>query len=138
MGPINLLHYGAGDIYVSLSKGKCAAARKTADPRDPEVATDLAILLCAGLVAEQLAHARDATIQPNPECAAPDHALLTQQLEAAGLPRELSQYEVEAKRRLESQWELLRDLADYLFREKVVEPEDVHEFIDRYGDPKPS
>lgn len=132
VGPINLLQYGAGDIYISLSKSKCTAARKVADPRDPDVAVDLAVLLSAGLIAEQLAQIHDATILPNPECAAPDHELLIQQLQAAGLSNEFSQYEAEAKHLLESQWELLRDLADYLFQRTIIEPEDVHAFIDEY------
>jgi hypothetical protein len=132
VGAINLGRYGAGEIYISLSKGKCAAAGKAPDQRDPEVATDLAIVLSAGLVAERIAQAHDATIEPNPECAQPDHELLRQQLMGAGLPTEFGHHEDEAQRLLESQWELLDYLAQFLFRHRVVQPENIEVFIEQY------
>jgi hypothetical protein len=141
VGRINLASYGSGDLYVSLSRSKCRGAGKAgdaSDQRDPEVAVDLAVVLAAGLVAERVAQAHEQTIRPNPDCARFDHQLIVQQLEGAGLPKSLDPYEAEAKHLLESHWELLRDLADYLFRREMAEPEDVHEFIDHHGTSKQS
>ena len=55
VGPINLRQYGAGGIFVSLSKSKLQTAGKPTDAssqKDKEVAIDLAIILSAGLVAQ--------------------------------------------------------------------------------------
>lgn len=136
VGPINLASYGSGESFIALSRSKCAMARKAPDATaqcDPEVATDLAIVLSAGLVAERVAQKHDGNIRPNPGCAFPDHALLRQQLQGAGLPPTLDQHEAKAEQALESQWALLRDLAQMLFQNEAVGPETIEAFIEQYS-----
>lgn len=118
VGDINLLRYGAGELYISLSRSKCAAGGKPQDAsaqRDQEVAKDLAIVLCAGLVGEQIASELDSTLTPNPECAEPDHALAEQQLQNAGLSKKYNLYQSQARDLLQKHWDTVEKLAKYLF-----------------------
>jgi hypothetical protein len=135
VGPINLASYGAGAIDISLSKMKLAANGKPTGPasaRDKEVASDLAVVLSAGLAAERIAEAREIGLKANPTCALPDHELLQHQLAMAGLPTNFDQYEKAAKQLLESEWTLMVDLAEFLFKQVSSDPFDVRQFIDAH------
>ncbi|WP_318438249.1 hypothetical protein [Photobacterium leiognathi] len=55
---VNLRKWGEGEIFVSLSKSKCAAEGKFKDAStryDKEVVTELVSILCAGYQAEVIA-----------------------------------------------------------------------------------
>lgn len=133
VGPINLAEYGAGEILVSLSEAKLAASGKPTDPSvqsDKEVAVDLAIVLCSGLVAERMAEKRNTGLKANPKCAEPDHIIAVQQLSGAGLSKKFDLHEQAAGKLLESEWDLISALADYLFENASVQPVQVLEFIE--------
>lgn len=135
VGQINLATYGAGEIYVSLSKQKLIAEGKPATPSaqlDKEVAKDLAVVLVAGLVAERLAQESDGDLKANPMCAEPDYHLMQQNLDAAGLSKKFNLHEEAAKIVLNSNWPLVDALAAYLFSEKTVASVSVHEFIEKW------
>lgn len=135
VGEINLSAYGAGEIYVSLSKRKLTAEGKPADPsvqRDKEVAKDLAVVLAAGLVAERLAQERDGDLKANPMCAEPDYILMLEHLNAAGLSKKFNVHEEAAKAVLTGDWSLVNALATYLFSELRVDPASVHQFIEHW------
>ena len=133
VGPIDLAEYGAGVIYVSLSKQKLAASGKPIDPsvqKDREVASDLAVVLCAGLVAERIAEQREDGLKSNPTCAEPDHELLRQQLSMSGLSKKFDLHEQAAQKLLESEWQLVTALAELLLTRVSVDPVDVLAFIE--------
>jgi GNAT superfamily N-acetyltransferase len=134
-GAIRLEEYGAGEAQVSLSKSKLRQAGKVPSAvamRDPEVAKDLAVILVAGLVAEQVAQSMGQDVTANSSCAAPDHALIKQSLENAGVELNIQAYENTARHMLQSEWPLLLSLADLLFDRRVVENYEVLEFIQSF------
>lgn len=124
-GGINLEDYGAGEVHVGLSKTKCVAEGLTPTPetaRNADVAKDLGRILVAGLVAEQIAAERDATLTPNPSCSEPDHELLRQILGSAGLSRKFDQLEAQAREMLEANWPAVEALAAYLHEHVRADP----------------
>ncbi len=128
VGNINLSSYGAGEIYVSLSKSKCSAGGKPQDistVRDKEVTKDLAIVLCAGFVGEQIAAQRHLALRPNPDCAQPDHTLVEQQLQTAGLSKKYDLYQSRARELLEKHWDTVERLSAYLFKNQSANPDQI-------------
>lgn len=103
VGTISLADYGAGDTLVSVSKHKLQVGGKslsTTIVEDPDVAKDFAVVLSAGLVAEQVAASKGENITANPQCAVPDHDLMKQQLAAAGLSKKFDKHEIVARQLL--------------------------------------
>lgn len=134
-GPINLAAYGSGTIDISLSGAKLLSQGKAptaSAAKDKEVAVDLAVVLSAGLVAEQLAAGKVQGITANPKCAAPDHDLLQQELAAASLSKKFDKHEGTARQLLESEWSLVAALAAYLLEKISVQSTDVTAFIEQY------
>lgn len=134
-GTIRLEKYGAGVAPVSLSRSKLREAGKVpsaAAVTDPDVAKDLAIILAAGLVAEQVAQSMGEHVTANSSCAAPDHAFMRQSLENAGLQSDIQNSESIARQMLQSEWPLLLRLANLLFDRGFVESVDVLEFIQSF------
>ncbi len=118
VGTINLEEYGAGNINVSLSRKKLEAGGKPTDlsaQKDKEVAADLVVVLCSGLVAERMAEKSETGLNANPECAEPDYELASQHLSRVGLSKKFDLYEQAAGRLLEMEWNLVTALADHLF-----------------------
>lgn len=133
VGPINLAQYGSGEIFVALSKGKVTAAGKQIDEslsRQPDVAVDLAIVLCAGLVCERLAEEREADIKSNADCAMPDHELMRQVLQSANLSKKFDCHELKSKQLLDQHWSLVVELADALYSARSMDALSIEEFID--------
>lgn len=133
VGGISLVNYGGGYFDMSLSRSKCAARGKPQDAsaqKDKEVAREFAILLCAGLVGEQIASELDRTLTPNPKCAEPDHALVQQQLEIAGLSRKYDLYQSQARDLLKQHWTTVERLATYLFTNRSASRDQVVAIID--------
>lgn len=133
VGGINLEYYGAGEIFVSLSKTKLTVNGKATDAsseRDKEVATDLAVVLSAGLVAERIAETKDSNLSANPQCAELDHKSMKRQLEGAGLSTKFDRHEEAAKKLLEDNWDLVNVVAEYLFDNQSVDAVDLREFIE--------
>ncbi len=133
-GPINLEQYGAGQIFVSLSKRKLQAAGKPVandSQKDKEIATDLAVVLCAGLVSERLAEEREG-LKANQDCAVPDHDLMKQQLANAGLSERFDRHETSARQLLETEWSLVSSLAGLLYQKVNTAPTEIIEFIEQY------
>lgn len=131
---INLKLYGAGEIFVTLSKSKLQAAGKlaaAASQTDKEVATDLAVVLCAGLVSERLAE-EVSGLKADPDCAIPDHELMKQQLASAGLSKRFDHHEALAREVLNAEWSLVASLAEFLYENENTEAIDVIEFIQQH------
>ena len=134
-GPVNLAEYGSGELYISLSRAKLQAQGKALSAsaaKDKDVVVDLAVVLSAGLVAEQIAESRQQGITANLECAAPDHDLLQQQLAEAGLSKNFSIHERTARQLLEAEWSLVAALAVHLFERVSVQSGDVTAFIEQH------
>jgi hypothetical protein len=134
-GVIRLERYGAGEARVSLSRRKLESGGKVVSPtimNDPDVVKDLAVILAAGLVAEEVAQGMGEHITANPSCAAPDHAFMKQNLAAGGLQMDIQIYESAARQILQREWSLLHDLANLLFNSGSLEAVDVAEFIDNF------
>jgi hypothetical protein len=134
-GPINLEQYGAGSIDVGLNKNKLKSNGKPADKSailDKEVNTDLAVILCAGLVAERIAERRIDGIKANPKCAKPDHEFLRIKLKEAGLSQKIDGYEKDAERLLEQEWNLVMALTNYLLEMTYIYPDELHNFIKEF------
>jgi hypothetical protein len=133
LGPINLAEYGAGEAFVSLSNSKLASAGKPISPdpaKDVDVIRDLAEVLVAGYVVEQIAAEKDSSLKPNAECAKPDHDLLQQQLAAAGLSKKYDRFQTQAKASLEKEWPLVEKLAAFLLKKVTASGLEVREFIE--------
>lgn len=133
IGSINLEDYGSGEIYVSLSKEKLQTQGKAPNisaERDKEVAADLAVVLAAGLVAEQVAEVREHGLTANIKCAVPDHKLLQLQLANAGLSKKFDIHQNTARQLLEAEWSLVVDLSNYLFENISAPSADVIAFIE--------
>lgn len=134
VGPISLAEYGAGEVFISLSNSKLRAAGLPIDSSSQkirEVVEDLAVVLCAGLVAEQLAAKHDSSLKANPSCATPDHDLLRQQLSQAGLSKHFDLHEEAAKKILNDEWELVESLAAYLYSKISADPTEVIAFLEQ-------
>lgn len=132
VGPINLLSYGAGEVYVGLNAGKCVAAGLPADARTalrPEVARDLGLILVAGLAAERIAAQRNDAIIPNERCADPDYQLLHQQLATAGLSKKTDNIEREAIALLTAHWVLVEELAEAMFSSGRMTPVEIRALL---------
>jgi hypothetical protein len=132
VGPIDLREYGAGEIFISLSSRRLLAAGKKAHPSsqaDKEVATDLSIILCAGLAAERLAAENDPSLSPNEECSKPDRELAEQQLAGAGIENAFSHYEPFARMVLLQNWACTQALAELLYEKTALDAEQIIEFI---------
>lgn len=128
VGGINLLDYGAGEVYASPCKSKCAAKGKPYDAnarKDKDMARDIAIVLCAGLAGERLAAEHDSNLIPNPTCAEPDHELTEQVLQLAGLSKKYDHYEAQARDLLKLHWPTVDHLAKYLFEKISATPDQV-------------
>ncbi|QQP96616.1 hypothetical protein [Lysobacter enzymogenes] len=134
VGEINLLDYGAGELYLSLSRSKCARGGKPQDPsaqRDKDVAQDFAVVLCAGLAGEIIASEHDKTLTPNPVAAEPDYDIMKLQLQKAGLSKKHDLYEKQAHELLKENWKAVDNLAKYLFTKQSAQPLEIIEIIER-------
>lgn len=132
VGDINLQNYGAGEIFISLSKSKCAAGGKPQDAsaqKDKDVAKDLAVVLCGGFAAEKIAAKIDASLNPNEQCATPDYQLAEQQLQMAGLSKKYDVYQAQANQILEANWKAVETLANYLFANTSADPQQILDII---------
>ncbi|WP_363346255.1 hypothetical protein [Methylocystis echinoides] len=121
-------NYGAGELYISLSRAKLTAKGKpptATSASDPEVALDLGMVLVAGLAAERIAAERDASLTPNPQCAEPDYELLRQELATAGVLDEISGLEGLVPKVLQANWDQIERLAEYLFEMGGADPETI-------------
>ncbi|MDH5231603.1 MAG: hypothetical protein OEY38_16195 [Gammaproteobacteria bacterium] len=133
VGDVNLEQYGAGEIFISLSKSKCTAAGKKAAPetqKDKEVAKELAVILCAGLMGEEIAAEKDSSLTPNEQCSVPDHELAVQQLKMAGLSSKYDFHQNSAREILNQEWETVERLTAYLFENHSADPSKMAEIID--------
>lgn len=132
VGDIILLSNGAGELYVSISKSKCSAGGKPNDLsalKDGEVGRDFVVVLCAGLVGEQIAAERDDSLVPSPERAEPDHALVEHHLKMAGLSKKYDLHQAQAREILEKHWDAVERVATYLFSNGSATPGQVAAII---------
>lgn len=130
---IDLGEYGQGSAQISLSRHKLQLANLAADAssqRLPMVAVDLAVVLCGGYAAEELASQREPGITPDVSCSGPDFSLAIQQLATAGAQQQdLVQYCALAKEVLNMNWHYLHGLAGRLFELGVMSAQDAYDYL---------
>lgn len=126
---IRLGAYKSGCTSISLSRKKLTRAGKSPDELarlDPEVAVGFAVILCGGLVAEEIANQKGINISPSASSAAPDHAAARIELVDAGLADDLKPYEAIARELLNLHWVDVVALAQVLVKDGSCHPADVH------------
>ena len=131
VGSINLADRCLGASHIGPSATKLAASGQASAERDKEVAVDLAVILSAGLVAEQLAGDLEQGISADPSYSDPDHELMRQRLAGAGLSRRFDRHEATARQLLEAEWDLVCRLAAYLLENVYVDAYAIEVFIGR-------
>lgn len=138
---MDLGQYGQGSAHISLSKHKLQLANLPADAasqRLPVVAVDLAVVLCAGYAAEELASQREPGIMPNVTCSGEDFKLAIEQLVASGAQQQdLVQYCALAKEVLSMNWHYLQGLANRLFQLTVMSAEDAYVYLTQLAETDP-
>lgn len=125
---LDIKNYGSGEMFIGLSKAKLNAAGKKPDESsatDRDVVKDLALVLTAGYVAEQLAAEKDNTLLPNRDCARDDHSYLVNALQDAGLSKKFDLAEGDVRLLLTADWPLVEKLADALFSKQSLDFDDV-------------
>ncbi|TGG89378.1 hypothetical protein E4656_20035 [Natronospirillum operosum] len=130
---IDLEDYGAGEIFVSLSKSKCIENGKPPSAetaKDKEVSKELAVILCSGYVGELIAAETDPSLNPSRSSAGPDYQLAVQNLKAAGLSHKYDFHHDNARTFLESKWDVVNKLAEHLFSVKKESAENIIKFIE--------
>ena len=132
--PLNIATYGNGEIVSALSRRKLTSAGKVADlssRMDPQVASGIAVILCAGLASETLASELDLHVCVRRSMSAGDLALAKDELRLAGLPDDTAPYESAAKHLLSIHWAYVVSVADALLAEETIDPARVHELMPR-------
>lgn len=132
VGEVSLGSYKSGVTAVSLSKRKLLRAGKPADSsacRDPDVAREIAAILCGGLVAEQIAKEKGRKLSPTLDPAASDHQFARDQLAGAGLDTELTPHQAQAGALLREHWDHVERLAVALLSTGSRDAVDVHDLV---------
>lgn len=130
---INLMNFGAGEIFVSLSKSKCLRNNKPGDATarfDPDVAKELAVILCAGYRGEVIAAQKDSLVIPDESCSEPDYELAVQELKGAGLSRRYNFHQQTGTELLMLHWDHVEILANKLFESSKMDAVDIIELLD--------
>ena len=130
--PLSIATYGDGEIVAALSRKKLTSAGKAADlssRSDPQVASGIAVILCAGLASESLASEFDLQVSVRRSMSAGDIALAKAELRLAGLADDTAPYESAAKNLLSTHWAYVVSVADALLAEQTIEPARVHELM---------
>ncbi len=131
--PLKIDAYGSGEMTAALSRRKLIGAEKVADAAarsDPEVATSIAVILCAGLASERIAAAKDPTLKPDPARSAGDFAAMLQELRGANLPDDPEPHERSATRLLTVHWHRVETVAEALLAANELEPEHIGLLLD--------
>lgn len=135
IGTINLQDYGAGEVFIFLSKSKLLSSGKMLNSSyqsDKDVVKDLAVVLCSGLVAERIAEEK-LGYKANPECAIPDYDFMKEQLRNAGLSQKFDFYEKISRQLLLANWPLVISLAEHLYTNNTIDAIDVNLFIEQFS-----
>ena len=134
--PVSVDPYGTGEWTAGLSRRKLEAADKIVDPAaraDPEVATSIATILCAGLSSELIAASKDAALDPDPARSSGDFALARQELRLSGLPEDLGPHESSAAALLAAHWADVERIADALCTTGRLEPREITDLLRSTG-----
>ena len=132
--PLSIATYGNGEVVSALSRRKLTSAGKPADissRTDPQVASGIAVILCAGLASESLASELDLRVSVRRSLSAGDLALAQEELRLAGLDDDTAPYERIAKDVLSTHWAYVVSVADALLAEDTMDPSRVHELMPR-------
>ncbi|MGH8797911.1 MAG: hypothetical protein ACREXI_12705 [Caldimonas sp.] len=126
--PVSVDPYGTGEWIAGLSRRKLEAAAKIVDVAvrtDPEVATSIATILCAGLSSELIAASKDAALKPDPARSSGDLALARHELRLSGLPEDIGPHESRAEALLAAHWADVERVADALCSAGQLEPGEI-------------
>ncbi len=129
---IDLKNYGSGETFISLSKRKLIAKGKSADSsnqHDKEVIIDMVVILCAGIVGEEIASEKHEAIIPDSTCSEPDKEFALELLQEAGLDDNLNIYNKSARKILVDEWDNVESLANALFQENSMLAIDVLDML---------
>lgn len=117
VGSVSIQNAGTGFTDIGLSRRKLTAASKPIDASvetDPLVASELAVILLAGLEGEVIAEELNPSLRADVDRSEPDVTLAVEKLEAASVTVNLEEFQREARRRLEANWPKVDALAHQL------------------------
>ncbi|MDQ6629726.1 MAG: hypothetical protein M3Z29_14975 [Pseudomonadota bacterium] len=126
--PLRIDSYGTGEVTAALSRRKLIAANKRAEVSaraDPEVATSIATILCAGLASEQIAAARRLPVKPDRERSTGDLEMARAELAHAGIGGGTQPYEEAATALLTEHWAHVQSVAERLAVAEEMAPHEI-------------
>ncbi len=132
-GSVSVQNAGTGFADVGPSRRKLAARSKPTDvsvENDPEVMTELAVILFAGMEGEIIAEERIPGLQADVDRSEPDIAFALEKLEAANVSSELDVFRADARERLEANWGKVEKLAQQLLARRSMLANEVAELVD--------
>ena len=125
--------WGTGEVVAALSRRKLAAGAKppTIESRaDPEVASSIATILCAGWVCEQLAAERGVAIRPDPTRSSGDFEAARAELQLAGIDLAIEPFQAAAAALLAEHWHRVQVVAERLAQLGELSPEEVAAIVE--------
>ncbi len=126
--------YGTGEIVAALSRRKLQTAGKAAEVSsraDPEVAAGIAVILAAGLASEEIAVARSLCAGVDRSMSDGDFEVARSELRLAGLSDDTVPYRQAALELLDSNWQRVERIAEALVLNGELDPQVVHDIIQR-------
>jgi hypothetical protein len=131
--PLRLDAFGTGEVVAALSRRKLVAAEKTVSDAariDPEVATSIAVILCAGLASEEIAAHKAVPLTPDPRRSVGDFTVAEAELAGAGITMGTKPCKDAATTLLTHHWRDVERVAEHLLLSGEVVPEAIAQLID--------
>jgi hypothetical protein len=131
-GPITLGSYGSGAAHVMLRKSALALAGMPVEESStahPDVASDLAVVLVAGLAAERIAQSKYSWLAADVQSADPDYRKARADLARAGVATNLAIFEELATQKLARHWQAVERIAETLAQKNTIEGLDVVDIL---------
>lgn len=132
--PVSVSDDGYGECFPILSKMKLVAGGKTpvlGVENDKDVVRDLALVLVAGRMAEQVLSEVDEEVRFDPTASNHDYGMLADKLRSAGLSQKTDLAEAEVVELLRRKWQVVTALANWFETERTVAGEDLYDWFER-------
>jgi hypothetical protein len=131
-GTVSIQNAGTGFADIGPSRRKLTAAAKPIDASidaDPQIASELAIILLAGIEGEIIAEEQNTTLRADVDRSEPDICFAVEKLEAAKVATDLDVLRGEARERLEANWSKVERLAQQLIAQGALPAVDVVDLL---------
>lgn len=131
-GAVSIQNAGTGFADIGPSRRKLTAASKPIDASidtDPQVASELAIILLAGLEGEIIAEERNTALRADVARSEPDICFASEKLVAATVTTDLDALRGEARERLVANWSKVERLAHQLIAQGSLLAVDVVDLL---------